>query len=467
MRTQAVLVMLLALMLAAVLQGQPTSQPATLTVKQAQYLLRRPATSAREYYGLNSRQWAVEVLSNSSVITPGDLSGLLADVLPNRDIPSRELILELACERADASAAQQIIESMHTLIEEYIGAREVSHSAKFVQTRLVDQIVVDAFVQKHSKTLAAKMSDQRPLLETFYTCLLTEKMGQYPQLGGGMCKTIATMPARLELRREYVLRLLQNYDFGMHGIPDEIAELCDTTMLPQLRQVVQQSIGNPDAFPYEIARLLADRGDLGALSVMNQAEASLCEEGYLQGHSPEEVAGTCSWRIRIQHPPTTILDWLRRGPFTSGLEYISQNTRIWMITRALELGVGAEDIRTAALQYANQYYEAGHPYRSELPMFKKTGIELSTLHQDDLPNVALPRSSVQIPPPPAPPPESPPVPTSQPWKYWKPNEANYEVMVEWMGSINWDTIEPVEGELLFKEKMCELDLLRPDLCEAL
>ena len=50
-------------------------------------------------------------------------------------------------------------------------------------------------------------------------------------------------------------------------------------------------------------------------------------------------------------------------------------------------------------------------------------------------------------------------------KPWSPDEPNLEVMVEWMGTVDWDSIDNMEAIRMFGEKMCELDRIRPDLCE--
>ncbi|MFH1417444.1 MAG: hypothetical protein ABII12_04055 [Planctomycetota bacterium] len=393
MTTYTIILLISTCLLPAQAQAPPGTQPKTLTLQQAFSLLRTPAASAREFYGTHQRLAAVEVIRKHPEVSPGEITDFLAVVLSDRNILCREAVLELACERADDSAALRIVTLLRILGAEYFGVKPISKPAKYADTRIVDQITMEAFTRRYSAVLAGRMSDQRPLMELFYHWLMIQQRSQKsPRLAAKICTAVTKLSVPIELRREYVLKILENYNYWPQVTP-EMAALVDADMLPRLRDVVRRSIGNPDGFPRAVALLLADRADLDSLPVVSQAEALLGGEGFLKGRRPEEIAESCSWRIRIQHPPETLLVWLSQGPSESEVGRISQLTRIWIMERALASGLDKDEIREAALKYADQYAKAGYPLNAELPVFKRRAIKLGILRLDDLPEVkSLPKT---------------------------------------------------------------------------
>lgn len=373
--------------------SQNIGEPPTVgSVVEAMVVLRKPATTALEYRHSRTigHAGAMALLRSSPHVRPEELVDLLEIVLPDRNNPSVLYILELACERADDGGALRIIELMRSYGKEYFGLEPVSKPAKFVDTRAVDDTVMYAFVRKPARILAGPMRDSRPLMKLFYDWLMMQQqVGTHMRRASDIFMACITLPVPVEVRREYALKLLDNYRI-MQTVPPEMAELIEDSMLPRLRSFIKRSVKDPDSFPPAAARLLADRGDLEVLPIMNQAETAMWGNEVLEGRKPEDIPGSCSWRIRIQHPPDSLLDWLAKGPSDSIEGRISQDTRRWIMERAVERGLEKEKIREATLQYARKYYKAGRPHNMELPSFKHRAIELGILRADDLPEIKLP-----------------------------------------------------------------------------
>src|SRR5690606_2108305 len=45
---------------------------------------------------------------------------------------------------------------------------------------------------------------------------------------------------------------------------------------------------------------------------------------------------------------------------------------------------------------------------------------------------------------------------------WKPNDANYVALGEWMATVPWESLSTDDAAKKLKAKMCELDLLHPE-----
>jgi hypothetical protein len=261
-------------------------------------------------------------------------------------------------------------------------------------TIALDDTVMRAFLRR-SKALARQMHDPKPLMDLFYDWLMVQQSvkWKYMRRAGDIVTTLITLPVPLELRREYALKLIDNYRI-MSTFPPAMLELIDDSMLPHMRSLVQQSLDDPETLPLAVARYLADRGDLEVFPVLSQIETKRIGPKLLRGHKPEELSGTLSWRIKVQHPPETLLNWLAMGPSSDIYDhYIGQDARTWLMERAIELGLDKQAIREAVLTYARRYFPAGHPHNMELRTVKLRAIELGVLQPSDLPEIKLPRAS--------------------------------------------------------------------------
>lgn len=362
----------------------------SLTPQQALDILGKPATSEAEYVRADARIQALQVLRQAPDVAPLALAETLERALSNRDNPSRLGLLELACARADTATAPIVVAAVNRFGEEYIGITPISVSPKLDQGKVLDSAIMKEFLAKQAGILAEHMSDKRPLFEMFYGWVLHKEIRRSLPLGGEICRAIATVPAPVSLRREFVTKIFDNYDFWGHGVPEELVEVLDEPLWERLRTQVTDWQNGPRPFPDAVAQLLADRGDLKVLPAMNKIEKTRFSGEVLKGREPEEVPCTLSWRIRVQNPPTNLLVWLAKGPPESPSDRIDQNDRMWMIRRAVELGLDRERIRQAVLQYAELYQKAGKRPSMELPSVKRVAVDLGILKPDDLPTVALP-----------------------------------------------------------------------------
>ncbi len=456
----------LALLLASQVPAQDNSARTPLAPAQALRLLVKPAESAREYFDDGPRALAIKALEED-VVAPVELAMTLDLILCDRRNPSRLKVLELACRKADSESAPIIVLAASRFGAEYLGARPVSGVTRIFESRVLDAQIVDQFVGKYANFLTPHLGDDTILLDTLYGWLFYPEIRQHGRLGFLICRAVATLSVPTNVRRQYAQRILENYDFWGHSVPSEFVELLNEPMWEVLRNRVIGSSNSTSPFPDAIARLLADRGDMQVLAALNHVERTRIQTEVLQGHDPEVVPGTLSWRIRAQNPPDNLLSWLARGPSESMIERVNQGDRIWLMRRAVELGVDRQRIRDAAIEYGTSYLDAGRPWRTELPEFKTVAITLEVLNADDLPQVAPVGSSSDdqasvtsqpVLPPPA---DQAAV---DPWKYWRPNEDNYEDLAEWMATVDWNSIPDNEGFDLLIGKMCELDLIRPDMC---
>lgn len=450
----------------AIAQNAPVSS-SPLTTDQAKYLLRRPAGSSREFYDERARVLALRVLTEADDVSPHEFVDLAEVAIRNRNIVCRHKILQLACQRADDEGALRIVELMREFGGEYFRSQSVGDPAKYADSKVLDHILMIEFLRVYSKVLATHMSDPGDLAQMFLDWLVVNEQSQrQPELGVEVCHAIAQLPAAVELRREWALRVLETCKRGTQP-PDEIFNLVDEQMLPALRDLVEQSRNHPERFPVNVARYLADRGDLEILPTLKEVERLSFPAELRQGREPEELPCTLSWRIRAQNPKEDMLIWLAKGPSESVTERIGQAERVWLIRRAVAMGLARQEIRQAAIQYATSYLNAGHPWRMELPEFKAVAISLGVLAVDDLPEIVIRQSRSEEQSASASQPETPvsaPNADVDPWKYWHPNEANYEVLAEWMTTVDWNTVPEDQGFNLMIDKMCELDLIRPDKC---
>jgi len=263
-----------------------------------------------------------------------------------------------------------------------------------------------------------------------------------------------------------------------------------------LRQVVQDSIAEGQTFNRAAAGILADWGDLDMLPILRHLQAV---------HGPEFAALQIR-KIQLLNSPTELLEIISSEPSPDGPQSRTEPTRNWAMGQAVRIGLPHQDIVQAIQTYCDRNIDSFY-WRGSATMLKSYAVLLGLIQPTDLPNVpyytrltptlaqqsklyrilewfesgpnsAVPPScdfvSFDLAKSPPPEPYEPPQvdapfgdEESNRGDSWQPNEANYEIMVEWMGTVDWGALPLEEGFRLFEGKMCELDLISPETCQGI
>lgn len=455
--------------------------------------------------GITRAQLCESVAVLRAQIAPGDpafwqrLGPIVLDNAVHRDV--RVEVMKLVCEKADEQIASDILSTVTAWATDPASpglpaTGEAREKALAAREALVSGVVLEGL-----QHLEQVIGDQQPLL-AFLVAVAAD--GRCSGKARHRCYTaIAENPAPIELRRAFAAELVQRLRahnawwalreiLNVPSFPVSMAlrrlcaieviaarrggtsppaglllDLLDASTFPALRHLVSAS-NAPAEFHHHAACVLAHLGDQGILPELEALRAAFAA-------SDPPFSGRLEfliWMINVQHPSSKLLDFIASSEDRD--LWISVR-RILAIRRAKELGLPQQSIRQAILTHINDFQDINDPPSLQrVIQLKQTGLDFGILQAADLPSVPEPpfialrhhsHQEVGAFPECAPPspPTQPSTPTSQPWQ---PNEANYEVFVQWMGTMNWEAIDPAECARSLKEKMCELDLVPPSDCQA-
>lgn len=316
-------------------------------------------------------------------------------------------------------------------------------------------LLLSDFVTYELQLLGPLITDHNAVLALLKTVITMSYCSG--QVQSWAYQALAESPAPIQTRRATAIAVIGDRQIrGGCVVHFALLKVFDASTFPALRQLVRQS-SNPETFNFAAAAALARYGDQAILpDLETRRPAFLARHANTEGTLRRYI-----WQINIQHPPSGLLEYI-----SSTEHLVSATLRRWALRRAGELGLPSADIRQAILTHAGRNPPTGpYGFRPGLEQLKKLGLELGVLNPQDLSDVVIRPSPWGDPTSrPTRPPAGPlVVPARRPWK---PNQANYNVLAQWMGTINWQTIDPAEGMRLFKQKMCELDLLPPAECET-
>jgi len=440
---------------------------AQFSVAQAKAVLKHDAQTLREYERSPLPYIALETLYSSDEIGPLVLADLVQQTLARRRNPARFRLLQMACESANQQSALIVITAMRGLGASYLGIDAKSSEVDWEVARVMDHLIIHYFAEAGSEVLAQCMTDSRPVLDLLLEwAALQSSSNRHSRISALACCSILRIAPTLEMRREYVLRALTEFDYW--GCRNTLYyETANAPVLSTLRNKLA-NWDSDEPFPEIVASYLANVGDQAALSVMIEAERDYIDPSALADGQPNQLPGTFSWRIEVQGSEDRLLDAIRSGPGTSPLDTISREDRMWLLQRAQDLAIPFPSIRAAILQYMQQYYDSGGRFRKELPEVKRKAIDLGILEENDFAPVAAIPSPVSATTSPAQPSPAAPtarsIPMEKAWDYWNPDASNYPALNDWMQSIDWESLPNDQAIQMIQEKMCELDLTRPDAC---
>jgi len=410
--------------------------------------------------GISQRQLyeALEYLEcNASALDEESWNVLLGIASRGSAIPEVRLrVFELLCKIANSERSQGLVElasAMQTdLLQLGLGEQAENQRDRHSKTQIVMYLALRGW-----RDIQAAVSDQSPLLLFLEEAAVS---GPTVEARHAACLGIRASPAPLSAKRESCMRVINRMPRVLY-LPEPLVELLDTSCAPPLRQLLTAS-EDPMTFHYGAAAALAEIGDAESLPCLENVLALFENQGGGYQASIEEVLQ----KLRLTNPSTRLLEYIvgTADPTLPGL-------RQWAVARALRTGIPAAEVRTAMLSHLGGLSDLPDDERSLLMWtWKRFGMEHGVLLDTDLPNI-----SVVV--------DWEPEPTSndgsaqdldssineparQPWfePVWRPNDANYDVLVQWMMTINWDAISEEEGLSVIREKMCELDLIHPYEC---
>ena len=419
------------------------------------------------------------------------LPDLLKHVRHHRVYSVWQDALGAACAIATPADTPLIIE---TLREQLCAVAEAESTGNHVlRQRLIGHATtVYSFFRRKCVPLLPSEGRGLPSLMELLTEFEVATDCRWTGWGSGISQVAMRLLPDDEARSQHLVQFVRRA--GIDGQYDEqwgslaqIRPYLNDIVKSGLRVVVQDSLQEGHAFNRMAAGILADWGDSQMLPILQQ----------LQDVNGPEFAAKQIHMIEVQNPPQQLLQFIAdNDPNVPQIEYD------WAIQRATEIGMPREDILVALNLYCSRNLDSLE-WRIHAVMRKSFAVYVGVIQPTEIPNIPyetrLANTQAQrdkqaaiwhwvehgpnseIPPncdyipfdfdepvePHTPPQIDAPFGEGldSPYPNWQPNEANLEIMVEWMGTVDWDSIDNVEGIRMFSEKMCELDLIHPDRCE--
>ncbi|MCZ6817520.1 MAG: hypothetical protein O7F76_12605 [Planctomycetota bacterium] len=363
--------------------------------------------------------------------------------------------IRTACENADQEDASNILNFATSWIakldQEFADGKQILQDKRLrMEWELLSRLVIDGVPH-----LSAALPDHGSLFE--FLKLVATRPWFNSEAKAKTYGFIAECSVPLATRREAALTIIRDTEMSRFtGVPASILGLLNESTFSDLRVMVR-AFDTPKSFNVGAASVLAHYGDVEILPDLEaRRPAFLAHHFNSEGNLIHYI-----WQINIQHPPSQLLEYI-----SSNEQLIQSGLHPWALKRAVALGLPNSEIRQAILNHAGQNTPIP-PYgiRPGLESLKKLGLELGVLNANDLPDVLIRPSPWQAAPawswrPKPTPPNRRPI-------RWNPNEANYMPLAEWKLTIDWNVLRPEKAEVLLLQKMCELDLLHPYLCEQL
>jgi hypothetical protein len=292
---------------------------------------------------------------------------------PDRPPDVAPILLDIAFEKADQRIAEDVVSLGAELLKGLpdppgLGPPETQHRIR-LNALLADRLL-DALLEERWKASVGADRKTLELLQNYYLS---------PYLGpGGWSGRILTAlhasPAPAEQKRVLAEEIVAAKRRSTEHSP-ALVNLLSEESFPGLRRLVRES--PVDEFHYGAAAALGDLGDREILPYLKELRA---------GGAPRPLDGDLQrwiWRIEIQHPPQRLLDYIES---TDDQPMLMQR-RMWVVQRAVDVGLPKEQIRRAILDYAAKIEGDERHYLASL---KRLGLKLEVLHADDLPDVWIP-----------------------------------------------------------------------------
>ena len=291
-------------------------------------------------------------------------------------IPIRIEALTVACEKADAEIATEILSLGATWAMALDMTERGTRGASLDETEGAKSALLSTLVLEGIKHLEKVVADQQPILRlltrvvTRAICTLECKSECY--------RSIVENPAPRETKVPYAIEIIR--EERARTEPSQLLiGLVSDAEFPELRALVRES-GDPDAFHFAAAAALAHLGDLEIIPDLEARRPAFRQEhvnieGYLIYYL---------WQIDIQHSDQRLIDYIAAIPEPH------DTRRTWAIRRAVERGIPKGQLREAVLRHATRVSPNQHGIRPGLTSLKAEAIELGILNPDDLPDVRIP-----------------------------------------------------------------------------
>ncbi|MCH8851793.1 MAG: hypothetical protein IID41_03980 [Planctomycetes bacterium] len=324
-------------------------------------------------YGRGDLNVAVDTIRSQMPVGDRVIVDRLLDIVRNEDLPDavRSETLKVACEKADASIARELVTLGTGWAMDAAQKLETSQKGAKGQGLLLYSLVTDGIPR--FQRLLPEPDEQKTILS--FLRVYATRIATWGKAHKRALQLIAESPAPLDMRRACALEVIR-----ANEVSGPIRDLFDPSWLPRLRALVRES---PDAehFHWVSLSVLAHYGDQEILPVLETWRPRV---GELSRNS-EKILDGYIWKIRIQHPPTKLLDYIGSGKEPKG-----QQKRVWAVKRVVALGLPKALIRDAILKYAEHVTDVGkHGYRIGLSGLKKSALELGVLREDDLADVLV------------------------------------------------------------------------------
>lgn len=271
-----------------------------------------------------------------------------------------------------------------------------------------------------------------------------------PGIADMAAQSIYDLSSDLNAKPQAMLTLIQQRS---RRAADLIVPIADAATISALRTILGQGEVNLQA-----ARALAEIGDLDTLPILNQRKEELEAQTGQPFHDQLQFVNAAIHAIEVSQSDETLLAFIR-SPAEDGDKF--PFLKSWAISKAKQRGVDAAELRDAAMVWVNNgppaIVRAGRKARA---------LELGVIVAGDLPEVPeidTSRFGHAYTPTRRTGPVSIPACKAR-GTPWKPNDANYVALGEWMATVPWESLSTDDAAKKLKAKMCELDLLHPENC---
>jgi len=316
-----------------------------------------------------------EVIEAQGAIDDPKLVARLHTMMTNEELPYsvRVMALRTACEKAGDAGARAIIETLHAWSREMfpkpppLSAAEVSAKDLLIQAALLQRL----------DHLQGALSTQEPLIDWLSFVALRGPGTLRPAAWKGL----ADNPGPVELRRKTALQVVaESSDWTMCF--ESLLRILGSQSIPALRKIFREASASGE-FHHHAGSALAHFGDEDILPDLEAWLPKLAQQhryaaGYAEG---------CIWKIKAQHPPSGLLDYVAADRPNN----VESDRSRWAMQRALELGIPRERVREALLAHARRLEASGRVEdRNNLIFVKFEGLQVGVLEADDLPDIKIP-----------------------------------------------------------------------------
>ncbi len=315
-------------------------------VARAIAILKAPAISAREYHEVTARHDAIETLRTSS-IDPASVMALVGDIIEDRRNPTRRQVLALACDVVTEDTLDSLLDSIRRFAGGIITNRPYERP-RFVDSRVEDYVLLSEVFEDEIPRIAAKTADKGRILDLIYDLLmLGDPIARDHRIVTMLFRSISEVDIPTDLRRQFGLRIAADYQGGVGPIA---WSFLDPAMIPSLRRVLRNAVIDRRGFPFLAASYLVEKGDMESLPDLIILEKEMLNQPVL---SPDRLAGTLSWKLRVQDSTDEMLSWLAKPVSDDPTASVSTGDRIWLMHKCVQASVDKESVRNALLEFTS------------------------------------------------------------------------------------------------------------------